>query len=64
MGKYCHIFTELSARDMPIFSFLGDNLCKFQGILPKLGTGIDIKQIWFGIANWQILSMFDRIIYP
>ena len=25
MGKFCQIFTELSARDTPIFSFLDDN---------------------------------------
>ena len=28
MGKFRQIFTELSARDMPIFSFLHDNLSK------------------------------------
>ena len=28
MGKFCQIFTELPARDMPIFSFLDDNLSK------------------------------------
>ena len=28
MGKFRQIFMELSARDTPIFSFLGDNLSK------------------------------------
>ena len=28
MGKFCQIFTELSARDTPIFSFPDDNLSK------------------------------------
>ena len=28
MGKFHHSFTELSARDMLIFSFLDDNLSK------------------------------------
>ena len=60
-GKFCQILTELSARDMPIFSFQ-DDLCKCQEILTKLGTCIDIKGIRFGIANGQILSMFDRVI--
>ena len=32
-------------------------------ILTKLGTCIDMKEIWFGIANGQILS-FDRVICP
>ena len=61
MGKFGQILTEFSAQDMPIFSFPDDNLSKCQGILTKLGTCIDIKEIWFGIANGQILSIFDRI---
>ena len=28
MGKFLQIFTELSARDTPIFSFLDDNFSK------------------------------------
>ena len=47
---------------MPIFSFTDDNLCKCQGILNNLSTCIDIKEIWFGIANGQISSVFDRVI--
>ena len=62
MGKFCQILMELSARD--IFSFPDDNLSKCQGILTKLGTYIDIKKIWFGIANGQIWSSFDRVICP
>ena len=46
MGKFHHILTELSARDMLIFLFPGENLSKCQGILTKLGTCIDIKEIW------------------
>ena len=52
MDKFRHIL-------MPMFSFPDDNLCKCQGILTKLGTCIDIKEIWFGVANGQISSMFD-----
>ena len=62
MGKCCQILKELSAQDMPIFLFLDDNLCKCQGILTKLGTCIHIKEIWFGIANGQISSMFDSYL--
>ena len=51
MGKFRQILTELSARDMHIFSFPDDNLSKYHGIVTKLGTCIDIKEIWFGIAN-------------
>ena len=63
MGKFCQILTELFARDTPIFSF-PDNFSKCQGILTKLCTCMDIKEIWFGIANGQISSMFDRVICP
>ena len=45
-----------------IFSFPDNKLCKCQGNLTKLGTCIDIKEIWFGNANGQIASMFDRVI--
>ena len=64
MGKYHQILTKLSAGDKPIFSFLDDNLSKYQGILTKLGIYIDMKEIWFGIANGQISSIFDRVICP
>ena len=62
MGKFRQIFTDLSARDPPIFSFLDDNLSKREGNLTKLPIYIDIKEIWFGIANGQILSNFYRVI--
>ena len=46
MGKFRQIFTELSARDTPIFSFPNDNLSKHQWIFTKLGICIDILEIW------------------
>ena len=64
MEEFCQILTESSARDTPIFSYPDNNLCKCQGILTKLGTCIDINDIWFGIANGQVSSMFDEIICP
>ena len=60
MGK----FWQLSAWDTHIFSFPDDNLSKYQGILTKLGTCIDMKEIWFGILNGPILSMFDKSYMP
>ena len=53
MGKFRQFLTELSARDTPIFSFPYYNLSKKQGIFTKLAICIDIKEIWFGIANGQ-----------
>ena len=61
MGKFRQILIELSARDTPIFSFLDENLSENQGVLTKLGTCIDMKEIWLRIANGQISSMFDSV---
>ena len=49
----CHIY---------VFSFLYDNLCKYQSIFTKLGMCINIVELWFGVANGQISSIFDRVI--
>ena len=62
MGNFRQILMELSARDTPIFSFPDDNLSKHQRTFTKLGMCIDIVEIWFGIANWQISSNFDGVI--
>ena len=62
MGKFRQIFTELSGQDTPIFLFPDDNLSKLQRILIKLAIYIDIKEIWFGIANGQISSNFYGVI--
>ena len=59
MGKFCQIFTELSAQGTPIFLFPDDSLSKYQQIFTKLGMRIDIVEIWFGIAYGQISSDFD-----
>ena len=37
---------------------------KHQLIFTKLGVCIDVVEIYFGIANGQILSIFDRVICP
>ena len=59
----------LSVRRMSIhlsfrFSFPDDNLSKHQWIFTKLGMCIDIVEIWFGIANGQISSIFLRSYLP
>ena len=59
MRKFHRILTELSAH---FFFILGQNLSKSQGILTKLGMCIDMKEIWFRIANGQVSSMFDSVI--
>ena len=62
MGKFRQFLTEISACDTSIFSFLDDNLSKFQWIFTKLGMCIDNVEIWFRIANGQS-SVFDGVIY-
>ena len=62
MGKFRQILTELPARDTPIFSLSDDNFCKCQGILTKFDAWINMKEIWFGIANGQIWSVFDSFL--
>ena len=54
--KFCQVLTELSALDMSIFLFL-DNIL----IFTKFCMCIDIVEIWFGIANGQILSVLDSV---
>ena len=44
--------------------FPNDSLGKREWIFTKLGMCIDIVEIWFGIANVQILSNIDRVICP
>ena len=64
IGKFRQFLTELSAQDMPIFSFPDDNLSKHQWIFHQLGKCIDIVEIWFWIANGQISSIVDGVICP
>ena len=53
---------RVSARPSSVrFSFPDDNLSKHQWIFTKLGMCIDIVDIWFGIANGQISSIFTEL---
>ena len=56
------VSVSLPVIHLSIFSFLEDNFSKW--IFTKLGMCIDIVEIWFGIANGQIWSVFDRVICP
>ena len=59
MGEIHQFLTELSARDTSVF--LDDNLSKYQWIFTKIHICIAIMEIWFGITNRQISSIFDRV---
>ena len=43
---------------MPLFSFLDNNLSKYQWIFASLGICNDIMEVWYGIADREILSSF------
>ena len=58
----CWLPMCLSACLSGIFSFPDDNLSKYQWIFTKLVTYIYIVEIWFWIANEQILSVFDSYL--
>ena len=53
-----------SVRLSICYWFPDDNLSKHQWIFTKLSMCIDIADIWFGIANGQILSNFYGVICP
>ena len=61
MGKFRQISTELPARNMPIFSFLDDNLSKYQGILTELGTCIDIKRSGLGLLMGKFCQFLTEL---
>ena len=62
LGKFGQLLTALSAHDTSVFSIPDDNFSKYLWIFMKLGMCIDIVEICYGIANWQILSVFKRVI--
>ena len=49
----------LSYVSLSVFLFWDDNLSTFQWIFTKLGKCTDSVEVWSGIANEQISSIFD-----
>ena len=62
MGKFCLFLTDLSARSTSVFLFQGNNLSNSQWIFTEFDMCIGIVEIWFGIAHWQISSIFDSYL--
>ena len=59
MGKLRQIFTELSARDTPIFSFPDDNWSKVAGnilIIPQMLVVPEVYCFHFSIAISLLIS--------
>ena len=60
-GRVLWFHTGRPCVCLSIRSFPDDNLNK-HWIFTKFGMCIDIVEIWFGIANWQISSNFYGVI--
>ena len=62
VSRWSSVRLSVGTRPSIRFSFPDDNLSKHQWIFTKQGMYIDIVEIWFGIANGQILSIFDGVV--
>ena len=56
-GQVLLIFSP--AHNRSLFAFTDDTYSNYQWIFTKFGVCIDIMEIYFGNADWQILSIFD-----
>ena len=59
-GQISIIFDSYLPTKCPYLLFLDDNLSKYLWICTKLCMCIDNVELWFGIPNWKILSVFER----
>ena len=57
-----YYYDEILSSACDTFIFQDNNSSKSQWIFTKLDMCIDIVEIWFGIANGQISSVFDRYL--
>ena len=53
MGKFRQFLTELSVRNISVFSFQDNNLGKPQCFFNKLDMCVDFQEVWLGITNGQ-----------
>ena len=53
-------FDRVITSIISIFYFQDNNLSKCLWIFTKCAMSINIVAVWFVIAQWQILSIFDR----
>ena len=56
------VSVSLSYARLSVILFPDNKLSKCQWIFTKLCVCIDIVEIWFGIVNGHISSIFDRVI--
>ena len=60
MGEFRQVWTVI-CRNTSVFWFQDNNSSKSQWIFTKFDMCIDLVEIWFGIAYWQIIcSWYDN----
>ena len=62
MVEFLLFLTELYALNTSVFYFQNNNLSNSQWIFTKFDVYIVIVEICFGVAHWQISSIFDIVI--
>ena len=61
MGEFRQIFTELSARDTPIFSFLDDNLVNNKGFSSILLYALTLRRSALGLIMGKFHLIFTEL---
>ena len=61
MDKFCQIFTELSARDMPIFLFPDDNLVNNKGFSSNLLYALTLRRSGLGLLMGKFRQIFTEL---
>ena len=61
MGKFRQIFTELSARDTPMFSFPDDNLVNNKGFSSNLLYALTLRRSGLGLLMGKFRQIFTEI---
>ena len=62
MGKFRQIFTELPARDTPIFSFPDYNLSKYnKGFSPNLLYALTLRRSGLGLLMGKFRQIFTEL---
>ena len=61
MGKFRQIFTELPARDTPIFSFTDDNLVNNKGFSSNLLYALTLRSSGLGLLMGKFRQIFTEL---
>ena len=61
MGKFRQIFTALSARDIPIFSFMDDNLVNNKGFSSNLLYALTLRRSALGLLMGKFCQIFTEL---